>query len=103
MPLKLNRRAVLKGIAGASLALPVLDAMGSEVAEQRPNRFCALYTANGMSLPKAENKIDEWSWFPTSKLESGPFAGQFEFGKSTQPLSPFREHVSFMGLSLIHI
>ncbi|MFT5324860.1 MAG: hypothetical protein ACI8P0_002726, partial [Planctomycetaceae bacterium] len=48
---QLDRRAVLKGLAGASLALPVLDVMGSEVAEQSPRRFCALYTANGMSLP----------------------------------------------------
>ena len=40
---KLDRRAVLKGIAGTSLALPVLEAMGKEVAEQTPRRFCALY------------------------------------------------------------
>ena len=56
---KMSRRAVLKGIAGATLALPVLDAMGKEVAEQTPRRFCALYTANGMSLPKAANEIDD--------------------------------------------
>ena len=29
---KLDRRAVLKGLAGVSLALPVLEAMGKEVA-----------------------------------------------------------------------
>ena len=32
--------------------------------DQIPRRFCAIYTANGMSLPKAEHGIDEWSWFP---------------------------------------
>ena len=75
--LKLDRRAVLKGIAGASLALPVLDAMGKDVAEQTPRRFCALYTANGMSLPKSEHGIDEWSWFPSAEER-----GEFVFGKS---------------------
>jgi len=88
---KLDRRAVLKGIAGVSLALPVLDAMGQEVAEQTPRRFCAIYTANGMSLPRSQHGIDEWSWFP--RLEKD---GKFVFGKSTEPLSPFRQQVSFL-------
>ena len=91
-PIRLDRRSVLKGLAGASLALPVLDAMGDEVAQRTPRRFCALYTANGMSLPKPEHGIDEWSWFPRAEQD-----GKFVFGKSTEPLSPFREHVSFMG------
>ena len=89
---KLDRRAVLKGLAGASLALPVLDAMGSEVAGQTPRRFCALYTANGMSLPHEKNEIPEWSWFPTAEKD-----GQFVFGKSTEPLADFRDQLSFMG------
>ena len=91
-PLKLDRRSVLKGIAGATLALPVLEAMGREVAEQIPRRFCALYTANGMSLPKTEHGIDEWSWFPRLTQD-----GKFAFGESTKPLSPFREQLSFLG------
>ena len=87
----LNRRSVLKGIAGASLVLPVLEAMGEDVVQQTPRRFCALYTANGMSLPKAEHQIDQWSWFPTKA------GSEFNFGQSTQPLSPFRQQLSFMG------
>lgn len=90
---KLTRRSVLKGVAGATLALPVLDAMGEEVAAKPPKRFCALYTANGMSLPRAAHKIDEWSWFPTSRTKDG----RFEFGNSTKPLAPFRKQLSFMG------
>ncbi|MEZ6114582.1 MAG: DUF1552 domain-containing protein, partial [Pirellulaceae bacterium] len=90
--LQLDRRAFLRGIGGAALALPVLDAMGSEVAERSPRRFCALYTANGMSLPRKEHGLDQWSWFPTVEE-----SGQFVFGKSTEPLSPFRNHVSFLG------
>ncbi|MCH2162186.1 MAG: DUF1552 domain-containing protein [Phycisphaerales bacterium] len=88
---KIDRRAVLKGIAGASLALPVLEAMGQVVVEETPRRFCALYTANGMSLPKAAHGIDEWSWFP--KTEGTGYA----FGKSTAPFAPFRDNLSFMG------
>ena len=88
---KLTRRSLLKGIAGASLVLPVLEAMGQEVTSQTPRRFCALYTANGMSLPKAEHGINDWSWFPTST------GRDFTFGKSTEPLSPFRDQLSFMG------
>ncbi len=88
---KLDRRAVLKGIAGASLVLPVLEAMGEEAVKHDPRRFCAIYTANGMSLPNAKHKINEWSWFPQK-------VGQdIEFGKSTEPLSPFRKQLSFLG------
>ena len=67
--LQLDRRAFLKGIGGMALALPVLDAMGAEVTGQIPRRFCAIYTANGMSLPKAENGLPEWSWFPAAGCE----------------------------------
>jgi len=91
-PAKLDRRSVLKGIAGASLVLPVLEAMGDEVAQQIPRRFCALYTANGMSLPRPQHGIDEWSWFPRAEQD-----GQFVFGKSTEPLAPFRNQLSFLG------
>ena len=75
-----------------ALALPVLDAMGAEVTAQIPRRFCAIYTANGMSLPKAEHGLAEWSWFPASGAN-----GDFAFGKSTEPLAPFRKKLSFMG------
>ena len=91
-PVKLDRRAVLKGIAGASLALPVLEAMGEEVSTRSPRRLCAIYTANGMSLPKPEHGIDDWSWFPRAKKD-----GQFVFGKSTEPLAAYRDQLSFLG------
>src|SRR4051812_45482010 len=90
--LHMDRRAFLKGIGNVALALPVLDAMGAEVTNQIPRRFCALYTANGMSLPKTEHGLDDWSWFPKAEAN-----GQFVFGQSTQPLEPFRKKVSFMG------
>ena len=90
--LRIDRRAFLQGVGGVTLALPVLDAMGAEVTEQAPRRFCAIYTANGMSLPKSDHSLDEWSWFPTAERD-----GEFVFGKSTEPLSPFRGQLSFMG------
>jgi len=88
----IDRRAFLRGLGGVTLALPVLDAMGAQVTEQVPRRFCAIYTANGMSLPKSENDLSQWSWFPTTERD-----GQFVFGKSTEPLIPFRKQLSFMG------
>ena len=91
-PVQLDRRAVLKGVAGATLALPVLDAMGADVAELTPRRFCALYTANGMSLPNQKHGITDWHWFPSAEKD-----GKFVFSKSTEPLSSFREQLSFMG------
>lgn len=89
--LQLDRRAVLKGLAGVTLALPLLEAMGKEVVAKTPRRFCAMYTANGMSLPNPKHGIDEWSWFPKTEGRA------FEFGKSTEPLKPFREKLSFLG------
>ncbi len=92
MAKRMDRRAFLHGMGGMGLVLPALDAMGSIVTDQAPRRFCALYTANGMSLPKEENAIDEWSWFPTAEDD-----GEFVFGRSTEPLRPFRKQLSFMG------
>jgi hypothetical protein len=89
---QMDRRAFLRGLGGVALALPVLEAMGAEIANHIPRRFCAIYTANGMSLPKPEHGIDEWSWFP-----AGGSGGDFQFGKSTEPFAPFRKQVSFMG------
>ncbi len=90
--LRLDRRAFLRGTGGAALALPILDAMGAEVTIAPRRRFCALYTTNGVSLPRAEHGLDEWSWFPRAEKD-----GQFVFGKSTEPLAPFRRQLSFLG------
>jgi hypothetical protein len=93
---KLDRRAVLKGMGGVALPLPLLEAMGKEVSEETPRRFCAFYIANGMALPEKKLGIDEWSWFPRVEED-----GKFVFGKSTGPLSPYRTQLSFLG-SLQH-
>lgn len=90
-PALIDRRTVLKGLAGVTLSLPLLEAMGREAVKQAPRRFCAIYTANGMSLPNAKHAIPEWSWFPTKEGKD------FEFGKSTEPLRPFHDQLSFVG------
>ena len=89
--LPLDRRAVLKGLAGVTLALPLLEAMGQDVAAKTPRRFCAMDTANGMSLPNPKHGIDDWSWFP--KVEGRTF----EFGKSTEPLKAFPRPAQLSG------
>src|SRR5262245_20726025 len=66
--------------------------MGSEVSGKVPRPCCALYTAHGMPLPAKQHDIDEWSWFPTAETD-----GRFVFGKSTEPLAPFRKSFSFLG------
>ncbi|MGY8771204.1 MAG: DUF1552 domain-containing protein [Pirellulales bacterium] len=88
---KINRRTTLKGLAGISLALPYLEVMGDEKAETKsaPKRFCALYTANGMSLPKEQNKIADWHWFPHQT------GSNFQFNSSTKPLEKFRDELTF--------
>lgn len=92
MTLQLDRRAFLRGLGGVAMALPVLDAMGANVTALTPRRFCAIYTANGMSLPKEDHGLNDWSWFPS--VGKG---ADFQFGKSTEPLAPFRKQLSFMG------
>lgn len=92
---QINRRWFLQGIAGASLILPRLEIFAGENsrgdAPQRPRRFCAMYTANGMCLPDPANGIDDWSWFPQIK------GRDFQFGQSTAPFASLRDHVSFLG------
>jgi hypothetical protein len=89
---RLDRRAFLKGLGGVAMALPVLDVMGAEAAEDVPRRFCAVYTANGMSLPRTAHGISEWSWFPSVGGER-----DFVFGNSTAPYEPFRKQLSLVG------
>ncbi len=86
-----RRRTVLKGLAGLSLPLPALSIFASESNSIEPKRFCAIYTANGMCLPNPKNEIEDWSWFPTKT------GAEFAFSKSTEPLSSFRNKISFLG------
>ena len=90
---KINRRSVLKGFAGVSLALPTLNIMGEEVVSEskRAKRFCGMYTANGMSLPQEKNEIDDWNWYPSQT------GRDFKFNQSTKPLERFRNELTMFG------
>ncbi len=90
-PKALHRRTVLQGLGGLSLPLPALSVHACESSAKEPRRFCAIYTANGMCLPNPKNEIEDWSWFPSKT------GNDFVFNKSTEPLSPFREKLSFLG------
>ena len=79
-PVKLDRRAVLKGIGGVTLVLPVLEAMGDEVATQIRGASVRSTRPTACRLPNPKHGIDEWSWFPATE------GREFEFGKSTEPL-----------------
>ena len=66
--------------------------MGEEVVGKPPRRFCAIYSANGMSLPEEKHGIADWNWFPRQNKD-----GKFIFGKSNEPLNPYRDQVSILG------
>ncbi len=87
----IDRRLLLKGLSGIALPLPALSIFANDGRTEEPRRFCAIYTANGMCLPNPKNGIDDWSWFPATT------GSDFVFNKSTEPLAPFREKLSFMG------
>lgn len=89
---RIDRRSVLRGLGGATLVLPLLEAMGSSGTGPTPKRFCAIYTANGMSLPRSEHGIDQWHWFPRHNER-----GEIVFSESTRPLESFRDQLSFLG------
>jgi len=79
----LPRRTVLRGL-GATLALPLLDAMSPAFslrgrAAARPvRRFQTFYVPNGMAMPY---------WTPTGE------GSAFELSPILEPLAPFREQM----------
>lgn len=89
----ISRRAFLKSSMGIALALPCLEIMGAKAVENSASarRFCALYTANGMSLPLAKHNLPEWSWYPQQ------LGANYTFGKSTKPLENHRNDITFLG------
>ena len=80
----LSRRTFLLGTFGATVALPLLDAMvpaltaQARTAANRPLRFGAMYIPNGI--------YPEY-WHPDTT------GADFTFKKVMQPLEPFRDHV----------
>ncbi|TRX58018.1 DUF1552 domain-containing protein [Thalassomonas sp. M1454] len=89
----ISRRSFLKSSMGLALALPCLEIMGAKAVENSAaaRRFCALYTANGMSFPLAKHNLPQWSWYPQQ------LGANYEFGESTKPLAPHRNDITFLG------
>jgi hypothetical protein len=81
----LKRRTFLRGVGGAMLALPVLEAMldrhGTALAQGRalPKRFGVFFWGNGVRLDR---------WNPSS---TGP---NYPLSPALQPLSPVRDYVN---------
>src|SRR6187549_2911809 len=79
----LPRRTVLRGL-GASLSLPLLDAMlpafasRAHAATTRAHRFLAFYVPNGMAMPH---------WTPKGEGKD------FELSPILEPLAPFRNQM----------
>src|SRR5687768_14899786 len=83
----LSRRTLLKG-AGASLALPLLDAMVpvrlsafARPAALAPHRFLAYYLPNGQAMPH---------WTPAGE------GRDFELSPILEPLAAFREQMTVL-------
>ncbi|MEM7013773.1 MAG: DUF1552 domain-containing protein [Verrucomicrobiota bacterium] len=91
---KLNRRTALKG-AGVTLALPWLEAMGSDKpAQQLPKRLCAIQFPFGVAMPKDDAEDRMWGWFPTGE------GRDYTLSNPLKPLEPLMDDVSiFSGLS----
>jgi len=81
----LKRRTFLRGVGGAMLALPVLEAMldrhGTALAQGRalPKRFGVFFWGNGVRLDR---------WNPSA---TGP---NYPLSPELQPLSPVRDYVN---------
>ena len=77
--MKISRRILLKG-AGATMALPWLEAFGATPAGS-PRRFAALFMGNG---------INQKHWWAKGS------GATMELGKSLEPLAPFRDRLNLV-------
>ena len=91
---QLDRRMLLQG-AGVSLALPMLECMGSPTDQsRRPRRFCGVYFPYGSVFQKADSEFSKWNWTPTGEGQD------YQFGKIHRSLEPLRDDVTVLqGLS----
>ena len=98
----LPRRTFLRGV-GATMALPLLDAMrpaASALAAPRastaPIRLGYVYTPNGI-VGACEKSPRPFMWTPKTSGEN------FEFSPTMKALEPFRDHINvFSGLAQVN-
>ncbi|MEK6236206.1 MAG: DUF1552 domain-containing protein, partial [Planctomycetales bacterium] len=89
---QLDRRTFLHG-AGVAMGLPLLDGMCWGTSNPpRPRRMCAMYFANGVSLPPEKHDDHEkWHWFPRGE------GRDYRLTETLKPLEPFRQDMSSVG------
>jgi hypothetical protein len=86
----LDRRTFLRG-AGATLALPWLEAMSSAADKSpKPRRFCAFFFGNGVALSNPDHPTADWNWFPRAS------GGDYQFTKSLEPLAPHKQDLTIL-------
>lgn len=92
---RLDRRTFLRGTAGVSLSLPLLECMATETASvASPKRMCAIYFPYGAMTPKVNSDDAKWGWMPRGE------GTDFQFNQSLQSLEPLRDDLTFLkGLS----
>ena len=87
---QLDRRTLLKGVS-VSLALPMLDCMGSEASQtERPKRFCAAYFPYGSVFQKEDSEFAKWNWTPTGD------GRDFVFGEIHRSMEPLRNDLTMI-------
>lgn len=91
---QLDRRLLLKGV-GVSLALPMLECMGTQSGHaNRPKRFCAVYFPYGSVFQKDDSEFARWNWTPAGE------GADFTFGEIHRSLKPLRQDLTMLeGLS----
>ena len=84
--MKLTRRTLLKGAAGATLSLPLFDSVLEASPEKPPVRLLFIFLPNGVHRP---------AWTPAK------VGADFELPSILEPLAPHRRHVTVLsGLTL---
>ena len=96
----IDRRTVLRG-AGVSLALPWLEGMAQNAVAapgdakgEAPKRLCCVMFPFGVAVPKDDDPLRDWGWFPKGK------GRDYELTNVLQPLASLRGDMTvFTGLS----
>ena len=78
--------------AGISLALPWMESLMGAQDKLPPKRFCSIYFPCRVSLPNQNSEFGHGTGFPRGR-ETSPSI------KSLEPLEPYRNQVTVMGLS----
>jgi len=95
----LPRRTFLRGL-GATMALPLLDSMGSRITAAGPAttpiRLGYVYTPNGI-IGASDKSPRPFMWTPKTA------GANFEFSPTMKALEPYRDHVNvFSGLAQVN-